>query len=260
MTVEERLAALEQAWAAMQAQTPTSYYTSRYGGEEIDNGIDRAKVGGAIDAAMFNKVSVTGGTMTGGLEFSGDGNNGTIIPGNESLFIRSTDIATGGFLDFHIRNPNGQTTENLLWAYRSDTDQSFGIATATPPQEYDLPLAAGVSGAIKYRKNQFGEVSVSIRIQPNMPINGGSIVGTMPVGYRPVYGRSTVAYAISGGVGYIGTIDFNADGTIKYFLQPISGANDVAIANAQFVSTYSPNALQAQVRMPTARMALASPH
>lgn len=59
MTVEERLAALEQAWAALQAQTPTNYYTSRHGGEEIDNGIDRAKEGGAIDAALAGKANQT---------------------------------------------------------------------------------------------------------------------------------------------------------------------------------------------------------
>lgn len=57
MTVEERLAVLEQAWAALQAQTPTQYYTSRHGGEEIDKGIDRAKEGGAIDAALAGKAS-----------------------------------------------------------------------------------------------------------------------------------------------------------------------------------------------------------
>lgn len=48
MTVEERLAALEAAVAAMKAANePTEYYTSKYSGEEID--------------ALLDKVSAMGG-------------------------------------------------------------------------------------------------------------------------------------------------------------------------------------------------------
>lgn len=46
MTIEERLSALEQRISTMELQalaekTPTSYYTSKYSGEEIDALLDK---------------------------------------------------------------------------------------------------------------------------------------------------------------------------------------------------------------------------
>ena len=55
-TTEERLAALEAKMAAL-TTPPDDYYTSRYSGEEIDNGIDRAKSGGDIDKAIQAKAN-----------------------------------------------------------------------------------------------------------------------------------------------------------------------------------------------------------
>lgn len=55
-TTEERLAELEAKMAAL-TTPPDDYYTSRYSGEEIDNGIDRAKSGGDIDKAIQAKAN-----------------------------------------------------------------------------------------------------------------------------------------------------------------------------------------------------------
>lgn len=56
MTTDERLAELEAKMAAL-TTPPDDYYTSRYSGEEIDSGIDRAKSGGAIDKAIQAKAN-----------------------------------------------------------------------------------------------------------------------------------------------------------------------------------------------------------
>ena len=75
------------------------------------------------------------------------------------------------------------------WAYLPLSSLVAGIgaqlATATPPQEYDLPLAAGViaEDGCTYRKNQFGQVSVSLGVKGTF--TDGMVVGTLPAGYRP---------------------------------------------------------------------------
>ena len=56
MTIEERLSALEERISTMELQalaekTPTSYYTSKYSGEEIDALLDKV-------AAMTQEVGV----------------------------------------------------------------------------------------------------------------------------------------------------------------------------------------------------------
>ena len=63
------------------------------------------------------------------------------------------------------------------------------LATATPPQEFGLPLAAGWNNygvaVSRYSKNQFGEVSVIIDITNTGSIASGSTVVTFPAGFRP---------------------------------------------------------------------------
>lgn len=53
-TTEERLAALEAKMAQLTATTPTEYYTHQYSGEEIDDAVDRALTGGALDTSVTN--------------------------------------------------------------------------------------------------------------------------------------------------------------------------------------------------------------
>lgn len=205
MTVEERLAVLEQAWAALQAQTPTSYYTSRHGGEEIDKGIDRAKEGGAIDAALAEKATIytPSGTVT-------------------ASDIAETCITTGDFSDYPPTYTNGSGTVITLVYASGWRRQIFvsangegGIdyprtyermsaseppkygrwvpqATATPPQEIDLPLASGYTVTPGYRccysKSQDGLVLLHLAVQQvngNIAVGGPYIFTTLPVGYRP---------------------------------------------------------------------------
>lgn len=61
LTIEQRLEALERALAARAAaEQPTSYYTSRYTGEEIDERLDAAGVLGKVDTPQKALANIGG--------------------------------------------------------------------------------------------------------------------------------------------------------------------------------------------------------
>ena len=63
------------------------------------------------------------------------------------------------------------------------------LATATPPEGYNLPLSDGISVqdglSAVYNKNQFGEVVVHGDLVGQM--QNGSVIATLPAGFRPIY-------------------------------------------------------------------------
>lgn len=59
------------------------------------------------------------------------------------------------------------------------------IATATPLQEFDLPLVEGWSGWAKYSKDQFGRVLVYGLVAKSTALISGDVIGTLPEGFRP---------------------------------------------------------------------------
>ena len=75
----------------------------------------------------------------------------------------------------------------------SSFGQSVGdwikLATATPPEGYNLPLSDGISVqdglSAVYSKNQFGEVVVHGDLVGQM--QNGSVIATLPAGFRPIY-------------------------------------------------------------------------
>ena len=93
------------------------------------------------------------------------------------------------------------------------------IATATPPQEFDLPLASYliVASTSSYRKNQFGEVTWGFMLKAVAPVADGAIVAILPQGYRP--NRQSVA-ACNGIIGTArfggGTIGITLSGNMVY--------------------------------------------
>lgn len=99
-------------------------------------------------------------------------------------------------------------------------------ATATPPQEYDLPLAAGVTGVAKYRKNQFGEETVYGACELTSDIALDSIFATLPAGYRTKYAMSFQAFSGSGGQSSTGTVDVGTNGNLYYRL-PHTHSGDI---------------------------------
>lgn len=59
-------------------------------------------------------------------------------------------------------------------------------AIVTAPQEFDLPLAAGVNGYARYNKSQAGLVVMCLTAVTFSPsITDNTIIATLPLGYRP---------------------------------------------------------------------------
>ena len=58
-------------------------------------------------------------------------------------------------------------------------------ADATPPEEYDLSLAEGLTGTAKYSKDQFGLTSVFVSISATSGTISSGTIGTLPAGFRP---------------------------------------------------------------------------
>ena len=93
------------------------------------------------------------------------------------------------------------------------------IGTATPPQEFSLPLAAGIDayGKSTYCKTQEGICFVNIAAHSSSDgIMDQSIIATLPAGFRP----DMVTYAAGHGFTNAGTripldVEVNPDGTIQ---------------------------------------------
>ncbi|MCQ5130640.1 hypothetical protein NE562_13285 [Butyricicoccus faecihominis] len=94
------------------------------------------------------------------------------------------------------------------------------IATATPPQVYDLPLAAGVKKYSEdwkncYSKAQDGLVLVHLAAETisGEPPARFATIATLPVGYRPA--KNVAGLPIQGGTGVNGFINVRGDGVIE---------------------------------------------
>jgi len=74
------------------------------------------------------------------------------------------------------------------------------LATATPPQEFDLPLVEGVQNVSSaYWKDQFGVVTGFFNILANSVQSGYDItIGTLPEGFRPSRLAHSVGVVSSG--------------------------------------------------------------
>ena len=98
------------------------------------------------------------------------------------------------------------------------------LATATPPQEYDLPLAEGVTkhesyDACGYTRDQFGQVIINLWVKTTGPLADGSTIATLPAGYRPSNNVVTpVKGAYTNGVAFFGNlITQDSDGRIVFW-------------------------------------------
>lgn len=93
------------------------------------------------------------------------------------------------------------------------------ISIATPPQEYDLPLAEGMSAVnpCTYRKNQFSEVSVGGSASGTIEV--GTAIATLPSGFRPTKTvEHPAVYSVSG-IWAAGTIVVTTDGIVRAYGQ-----------------------------------------
>ena len=203
-----------------------------------------------LDAALSNKVSVEGGTIADTL-------NNAVLPGRWTVAVPS-DVPGNpiqsqyetlyGFLDVFLQSTeqwilqvfsqNGSEIGEGNVYFRKNLNNSgwtkwYLFAIASPPQEYNLSLAEGITTTqhCVYYKNQFDEVSV--RGVANGDIINGTIIATLPVGFRPAYAMELPATFAADGDRPAGTISVNTDGTIR--AQVVSSSFAV-IFSASFIA------------------------
>lgn len=88
------------------------------------------------------------------------------------------------------------------------------ISTATPPQEFNLPLAEGITALqpCTYWKNQFGEVTIGGCASG--AVSDGSTIATLPEGYRPSRDVERPATFTEGGSRFAGSVFIDTAGIV----------------------------------------------
>lgn len=104
------------------------------------------------------------------------------------------------------------------------------IATATPPQEYDLPLADGITALqpCTYYKNQFGEVTLGGCTSGL--VSDGVTIATLPEGFRPDHPIERPATFTANGNRYAGSVFITANGIVSIHT-PAAATNVVFAAS-----------------------------
>ena len=92
------------------------------------------------------------------------------------------------------------------------------IATATPPQEFDLPLADGYTPQYThsciYYKTQETIVGMNVALIGEIPANSDVIIGTLPVGFQPKATCRGVASSHFSPYG-VGSVSIDENGNIN---------------------------------------------
>ena len=106
---------------------------------------------------------------------------------------------------------------NKKLAYRLATGDWKEISTATPPQEYNLPLADGITAAdaATYCKTQEGIVIVHLSLSGD--IGNWTTLGTLPEGVRPARTVNLLGFLDAGSTStrYPIVLLIDSDGTIR---------------------------------------------
>jgi hypothetical protein len=115
------------------------------------------------------------------------------------------------------------------------------LATAAPPQEYDLSLITGfisrVGSQCSFSRNDFGMVTLLIGIQANPienRIGGSTHIATLPEGYRPAstVRSSCTGHTADGTQSVAGIIEIFTDG--KVMVSYVSGQYATAFGYVSF--------------------------
>lgn len=137
------------------------------------------------------------------------------------------------------------------------------LATATPPQEYDLPLAGVFEPEngfeVTYSKDQFGVVRVALNSVQGMIPYGTFNLAALPVGFRPNKTTDADSFMLHETGGATGLLRSMPDGTI-YVIN--FGAVQCRSVHGQITfmaSSYGPNTLHSEVHMAMLRTRVALP-
>lgn len=133
-------------------------------------------------------------------------------------------------------NYDGTVTGDYTSAYRSLSTTPWSgwapEATATAPQEYDLPLASNVTKmySCRYSRDQFGRVVCYGTMTPTREITSGITIATLPAGYRPTNALRVAGIAVDQS-GFASAIGIGVATTGE-----VSVRGDTVPSTAQYVS------------------------
>lgn len=134
---------------------------------------------------------------------------------------------TNNGTDFEVHDHDDHLLMSINYSRPPKITDGTYLSTATPSQEYDLPLqngwTASQSDVCKYSKDQFGVVHISLSVIPDAPVSIQSIIGTLPVGFRPrMILHRAIAFSTVGGLGMA-----VVTGSGELYIYPFSEMRDV---------------------------------
>ncbi len=152
-----------------------------------------------IDASLSNKAEWNGGNLQSVSILEWAENRGinaadTHVSANDTVTnmpyasfwaVDFNSYPHGGWIELVATDVQAGTTWINVKNWQQPWSGWVQIATATPPQEYDLPLAAGWTGTIKYFRTQENVVTVHGEISKAGGIVAYSVFSTLPIGFRP---------------------------------------------------------------------------
>lgn len=124
----------------------------------------------------------------------------TVTGVSEQSYYHGVLSVTGSERGLMLWHLDGKLqTRNTISSGWSGSDW-VPYTTATPPQEFDLPLAEGVSAVSSaYWKDQFGVVTGHFNVLASSSQTGSStVIATLPEGFRPSRQANATAVVSSG--------------------------------------------------------------
>lgn len=123
--------------------------------------------------------------------------------------------------------------KNELWKLNVTNGVKSGwvcLSDRTPPQEFNLPLAEGITALqpCTYWKNQFGEVTIGGCTSG--AVSDGSTIATLPEGYRPSHYVERPATFTEGGSRFAGSVFIDTAGIVTIHM-PAEATNVVFAAS-----------------------------
>lgn len=178
-----------------------------------------------IRASLSNKVSLPI-KIPSDADLNDYTNPGLYWVGNDNTAATiSNSPTTHAFSLIVEKGPNGEPVQTLkTWidagSYRATVFVRSGypnwesgwqkFVSATPPQEYDMPLDSGwttvPTSHCVYSKDQFGMVRITLAAMPDEPVSENTRIAVLPAGFRPavtIYRFPVVSTTGTVGFGYI---------------------------------------------------------
>lgn len=150
----------------------------------------------------------------------------------DKYFVGTLEIGQEADCKITLTNNSLETFINKSLIKSGEAEPSWigwrEIATATPPQEYDLPLAEGITALqpCTYYKNQFSEVTLGGCTSGS--VSDGATIATLPEGFRPDHPVERPATFTANGNRYAGSVFIAANGIVS--IHTPAEATNVAFA------------------------------